>query len=96
MNMSTFLMFGKYSAQAIKEMSAARTQKAVALIKQLGGEVKAMYALLGETDLLLVVNLPNVELAMQASLSLGKMTGISFTTAPAVSVQEFDKLVAGA
>jgi uncharacterized protein with GYD domain len=94
--MTTFLMFGKYSAQAIKEMSPARTQKAVALIKQLGGEVKAMYALLGETDLLLVVNLPAVESAMQASLALGRMTGISFTTAPAVSVEEFDKLVTGA
>ena len=94
--MTTFLMFGKYSAQAIKEMSPARTQKAVALIKQLGGEVKAMYALLGETDLLLVVNLPGVESAMKASLALGKMTGIAFTTCPAVTVEEFDKLVTGA
>ena len=94
--MTTFLMFGKYSAQAIKEMSPERTQKAVGLIKQLGGEVKAMYALLGETDLLLVVNLPGVESAMKASLALGKMTGIAFTTCPAVSVEEFDKLVTGA
>jgi uncharacterized protein with GYD domain len=94
--MTTFLMFGKYSAQAMKDMSPERTKKAAGLIKQLGGEVKAMYALLGETDLLLVVNLPGVESAMKASLALGKMTGIAFTTAPAVSVEEFDKLVAGA
>ena len=93
--MTTFLMFGKYSAQAMKEMSPARTQKGVDLIKKLGGEVKAMYALLGETDLLLVVNFPGVDAAMQASLALGKMTGIAFTTCPAVSVEEFDKLMAG-
>jgi len=90
--MALFLMFGKYSAQAIKEISQERTQKTHALIKQLGGEVKAMYAMLGETDLLLVVALPDIEAAMKASLGLAKMTGISFSTAPAVTVEEFDRL----
>jgi uncharacterized protein with GYD domain len=90
--MTTFLMFGKYSAQAMKEISPERTQKTYALIKQLGGEVKAMYAMLGETDLLLVVALPDIEAAMKASLGLAKMTGISFSTAPAVTVEEFDRL----
>ncbi len=93
--MATFLMFGKYSAQAIKEASPERTQKAVGLIKQLGGEVNAMYALLGETDLLLVVNLPGIEAAVKASLALSKMTGIAFTTCPAIAVAEFDKIIAG-
>jgi uncharacterized protein with GYD domain len=92
--MATFLLFGKYSAQAIKEMSPARTEKGVALIKQLGGEVKAMYALLGKIDLVLVVNLPNLEAAIKASVALSKQTGIAFTTCPAISVEEFDKLIA--
>lgn len=91
--MTTFLMFGKYSAQAMKEMSPARTQKAEDLIRQMGGKVEAMYALLGKTDLVFIVTLPGIEAAMKASLSLGKMTGISFTTCPAVSITEFDKLI---
>ena len=90
--MATFLMFGKYSAQALKEMSPERTQKAITLIKKLGGEVKAAYAMLGETDLLVVVELPDIEAAMKASLGLSRMTGIAFTSAPAVSIEEFDKL----
>jgi uncharacterized protein with GYD domain len=90
--MATFLMFGKYSAQAMKEMSPERTQKVRDKVKQLGGEVKAMYAMLGKYDLLLVVSLPGIEAAMKASLSLAKMTGIGFTTAPALTVEEFDKL----
>ena len=90
--MATFLMFGKYSAQAMKEISPERTKKTHALIKKLGGEVKAMYAMLGETDLLLVVDLPGIDAAMKASLGLAKMTGISFSTAPAVTVEEFDRL----
>jgi uncharacterized protein with GYD domain len=92
--MATFVMFGKYSAQAIKEMSPARTEKGVALIKQLGGEVKAMYALLGKIDLVFVVTLPSLEAALKASVALSKQTGIAFTTSPAISVEEFDKLVA--
>jgi uncharacterized protein with GYD domain len=91
--MATFLMFGKYSAPAMKEMSPERTQKAEELIRQLGGKIEAAYALLGETDLVLIVRLPDIATAMKASLALGKMTGISFTTSPAVSIAEFDQLI---
>ncbi len=93
--MATFLMFGKYSAQAIKEASAKRTKDAEALIQKLGGKVQAVYALLGETDILAIVDLPSIEAAVQASVALGKMTGISFTTCPAIPVAEFDKIIAG-
>ncbi len=90
--MATFLMFGKYSAEAMKEMSPERTQKVRDKVKQLSGEVKAMYAMLGKYDLLLVVSLPSIEAAMKTSLDLAKMTGIGFSTAPALTVEEFDKL----
>lgn len=38
--MTTFFMFGKYSAEALKPMSGERTKKAFSLIKKFGGEVK--------------------------------------------------------
>lgn len=94
--MAIFLMFGKYSAEAVKGISAERTKKAAALIKKHGGEMKEGYALLGDKDLLLIVSLPGIEQAMQCSVALSKMSGISFTTAPAVTVAEFDKLLAKA
>lgn len=87
-------MFGRYSAEALKGMGAQRTKKAESVINKLGGKVEAMYALLGEKDLVLIVNFPGTEPAIKASVSLSKMTGISFTTLPAVTVEEFDKLVA--
>ncbi|MFP3868013.1 MAG: GYD domain-containing protein [Desulfobacteraceae bacterium] len=92
--MDTFIMFGQYSGEAVKQISSARTDQAVGLIKKFGGEVKALYALLGPTDLVLIVDLPGVKQAMQASVALSRLTGISFTTSPAVSVEEFDKLMA--
>jgi uncharacterized protein with GYD domain len=93
--MATFFMFGRYSRDAVKEISAERTVKATAVIADLGGEVKAEYALLGETDLVLIVDLPGVKEAMKASVELTRMLGISFTTSPAVTVEEFDKLMEG-
>ena len=90
--MATFLMFGKYSSESLKKISTTRTDRAVKLIKKFGGQIISMYALLGRYDLVLIVELPGTDQAMQASLALNKMTGISFTTSPAVIVDDFDKL----
>ena len=40
--MSTFIMYGKYSAEAMKGISAKRTEEGSALIEKLGGKVVAM------------------------------------------------------
>lgn len=85
-------MFGKYNAEAIKTISLRRTEQAMETIRQLGGEVNGMYALLGEYDLLFCVELPDVEQAMKASVVLTKLTGISFNSCPAVKVEAFDRL----
>ena len=92
--MATFFMFGKYTAEAIKDISIERTQLAVSEIKKLGGEITAMHALLGEYDLLFCVSLPRIEEAIKASVALQKSTGISFSSCPAVSVETFDQLIA--
>jgi len=91
--MATYFMFGKYSTEAAKAISAKRTDQAVALIKQNGGELKSGYALLGDIDLVLIVELPDTEHAMKTSAALSKLLGISFTTAPALSMEVFDKLI---
>lgn len=92
--MGTFLMFGKYSSEALKGISSKRTEEATSLIRKFGGEVKSMYSLLGEKDLVIILTFPGIQEAMKASVALSKFTGISFTTSPAVTVEEFDKLMA--
>lgn len=93
--MATFFMFGKYSNEAIKNISIDRTQKSIEEIKKLGGEVHAMHVLLGKYDLLFCVALPGIEEALKASVTLSKLTGISFTTCPAVTVEAFDQTITG-
>jgi uncharacterized protein with GYD domain len=92
--MAIFIMCGKYSLDAVKKISADRTTKTMDLVKKHKGTVKGMYAMLGEKDLLFILDLPSVEAAMQVSVSLSKMSGIAFTTSPALTVAEFDKLMA--
>lgn len=92
--MATFFMFGKYSSEAMKGMSAKRTKRIISLVKKFGGKVNSMHALLGVNDLVFITDFPGIGQAMKASVALAKMTGISFSTSPAVTVDEFDKLTA--
>ena len=91
--MDTFFMFGKYTSDAFKEISASRTKQAVDVINNLGGEVHAMHILMGEYDLLFCVRLPGNEEAIKASVELTRLTGIMFNTCPAITVEIFDRLV---
>ncbi len=91
--MQTYFVIGKYNSEAIKDMSANRTEKSISLIKELGGEVRNMYALLGGFDFVMIVDLPSNDVAMKVSLGLSVLTGIAFTTYPAVSVDDFDKII---
>ena len=92
--MPIFMMFGKYSSEALKGISSDRTDKAVELIEKNEGKVVSMYAVMGEHDLVLTLDFPDAEKAFAASVALNKLTGISFTTSPVVEVEKFDKLVA--
>jgi len=92
--MSTYVMFGKYSPEAIKSISAKRTDQGMDLIKKFGGKVKSMYALLGKYDLLFVADFPDAQNALKASVALSKLTGIAFRTSEAIAVEQFDKLMA--
>lgn len=91
--MAKYLMLGKYSVEAIKGISADRTKRVVEVIEKSGGKVSSMYALLGNCDLAFVADFPGNSEAIKASVALTKLTGIAFTTSPAVTVEEFDKLV---
>lgn len=93
--MATFMMFGRYSVDALHKISAQRTEAAKDTLTKYGGKVEAIYALLGSTDLVIIADFPAIEQAMQGSVALSKATGIAFSTSPAVKVDEFDNLMTG-
>jgi uncharacterized protein with GYD domain len=92
--MATYLMLGSYSQESAKKISAKRTGQTKKLIEKQGGKLTAGYALLGDKDIVLIVDLPTIEQAMKTSVVLSRLLGIGFTTLPAVSIEAFDKLTA--
>ena len=91
--MPTFMMFGKYTEDALEGMSPERTRKAVEIIKKNGGKIISMYAVLGEHDLVFTLDFPAVEKALATSIALHMLTGISFTTSQVIDVEQFDHLI---
>lgn len=91
--MQVYVMLGKYSSEAVRDISANRTDKSMHLIKEIGGKVLSMYTLLGGYDVVITAEFPDLKTAMKASLGLTILTGIGFSTYPAISVSDFDKLI---
>jgi uncharacterized protein with GYD domain len=86
-------MTGKYSAEGLKQVSSKRNAKASQIVQKCGGSITSVYATLGETDLLVIAEFPGVDEAMKASVELNKALGISFSTTPAMRIEDFDKLI---
>ena len=91
--MSIFLMFGRYSSEATKNISPERTEKAREVIQENDGNIISMYAVMGEHDLVFTIDFPDADKAMAASVAFYRLTGIHFTTSPVVDVEHFDKLL---
>lgn len=94
--MPIFMMFGKYTTEAMRGISPERTEKAIQIIKQNEGKVVSLVAVMGEHDLVFTLDFPNAECAFAASVALHRFTGIAFTTSPVVEVEMFDKMIAKA
>ncbi len=92
--MAIFMMFGKYTPEAMRQISPERTDKAVEVIEASGGKVVSMYAVMGEHDLVFTLDFPDADTAFATSVALNKLTGITFTTSPVVEVEQFDRLIA--
>ncbi len=92
--MRTFIMLGTYSSDAIENISGERTKLAGSIIKKNGGKLDSIYILLGEYDIHIVAQFPDMRRAMKASIALTKKTDITFATSEAFTAEEFDRLMA--
>lgn len=88
--MQTYFLLGRYTPDSIRAVSPERTKIVVSTIEEFNGHIIGLYALLGEFDLVFIVNLPGNREAMDASVRLFQRTGISFRTLPAISADRFD------
>jgi len=84
--MITCFMFGNYTTESLQRISADRTKEAVIQLQELGGKVKSMYALLGDQDLIFIVDFPDVNTAIKASVALTNLIGVPSNGAIMVSL----------
>jgi len=91
--MATYFLTGTYTAEAVKGISRKRTADVSEMIQNIGGKVVAMYLLLGEKDLVIIAEFPGMKEAIQCSVNISKITGISFSTNPAITAREFDEFM---
>ena len=91
--MATFILIGTYSQDAIEEISSKRTEDARNTIASNGGKMLSAYVSLGDTDLFLICEFPDMQSAMKSSIALTISTGISFITNECLSAEEFDNLM---
>jgi uncharacterized protein with GYD domain len=88
--MHTYFMLGRYTSDSIRNVSPERTRLAISTIEEFNGQIMGLYALLGEFDIVFIVNLPGNREAMDASVRLFQRTGIMFRTLPAINAERFD------
>jgi uncharacterized protein with GYD domain len=91
--MTTYFLTGTYTAEAIKGISSKRTADVTKVIEDIGGKVLSIYLLLGEKDLVIIAEFPGLKEAIKGSVNISKLTGISFSTNPAVTAKEFDEFI---
>lgn len=87
-----YLILGKYSNHGIANVSSHRTSKLTELVNQIGGQLRDSYALLGQFDIALIVDLPDNSSAVKLAATLQLTMGISSTTLPATSISQFDQI----
>ena len=92
--MATYFLTGTYGPDAIKGISRKRTADVTKMIEDIGGKLVSMYLLLGEKDLVIIAEFPGLKEAIKGSVSISALTGISFTTYPAITAEEFDEFMA--
>lgn len=93
--MTTYFFFGSYTQDALDGIDAQRTKAAEEIITGFGGKLRSVYALLGDIDIVMIAELPGVPEAVQVSIALNQKTGISFSSAPALPVADFDRIASG-
>lgn len=89
--MPKFLMCGSCPTEALREVGVGYKEKTLKIAKMFNGEINAMYSTAGEYDLVLLIDLPDIESAMKASIELNKLTGVRFSTSPLIALEELFK-----
>lgn len=96
--MARYLFAGSYSLEGtrglLREGGTARRQAVERLVQGLGGRVEAFYFAFGETDLYMIVDLPDNVAAASAALLVGASGAGRWRTTVLLDAGEMDRAAA--
>ena len=95
--MATYISLANYTDQGIKRIkdSPKRLAAAVRMFAQYKVKLKEFYLMMGEYDIMVILDAPNAEAVSKAALALGLLGNVRTKTARAYPRREFERLVAG-
>ncbi len=94
--MPLYVTLGKYTQEGIKGISPEQLQQIVSKVEANGGKRVAAYALMGEWDVLALVEYPDEQSAMRALAAIGKLDITTTRTMTALPLEEFVNLAQNA
>jgi uncharacterized protein with GYD domain len=94
--MATYIILQKLTEQGIQNIkgSPARLDAAKQLAKSMGGEIKATYLVMGEYDLVIILEAPNDEGVATGMLAVGMQGNTRSVTMRAFTEDEYRKIIA--
>ncbi len=93
--MLTFITYINFTDQGIKNIkdSPKRVQAGKALLKKMGGRVKQVYLTSGDSDAVLIAEVPDGNVMAKFAMALGSLGNVRTTTVRAWPEAEFKKMV---
>lgn len=92
--MAKYLLKVNYTSQGtqglLKEGGSGRRTKVTKVVEGLGGKVEAWYYALGETDLFVILDLPDAQSAAAFSLVVHAAGAAQISTIPLLTVEDID------
>ena len=93
--MATYLVLFSFTQQGVEKIkeSPSRVEAAKKVVRDMGGEVRAFYAILGsDHDTLFIVEAPNDEKIAQMVLSIAKSGNVRTRTHRLFNEEEFSRI----
>ena len=92
--MAKFLLTASYSAEGtkgvMKDGGSGRKKAAEQVIASVGGKLEALYFGFGDTDIVMIIDVPDAVSAVALSLAVNSTGKVAVRTTPLITVEEMD------
>ena len=95
--MKTYIMLFRFTQQGLVDIKGApnRLDLVKDTFKKFGAELKSIYLVMGQYDLIAIIEAPDDETIAKLSLMVGSKGNVNMETLRAFTEEEYRKIVAG-